>query len=77
MQMGDRQGNLVYHVRGYKVMGGVSELPAQLLNWTRTEAGEEFLRSPEFVPQSYQPNATSWRVFRDALDSGRYTSACQ
>ena len=77
MQMGDRPGHLIYHVRGYKVLGGVSELPGQLLNWTQTVAGERFLRSPEFIPQSYQPNATSWRVFREALDSGAYSAECR
>jgi len=77
MHMGDAEGHLVYHVRGYKVMGGVDELPTQLLEWTRNHAGEEFLRSPEYIPQSYQPNATSWRVFRDAVDTGRYASECE
>ena len=77
MQMGDTTGHLVYHVRGYKVLGGVESLPPRLLNWTRNQAGEEFLTSPAYIPQSYEPNATTWRVFREAVESGDYRSECQ
>ena len=77
MQMGDTRGYLVYHVRGYKVLGGVDELPGPLLEWTRNVAGEKFLKSPSFIPASYEPNETTWRVFRNALESGDYTPECE
>jgi|GEM_PF-403980 len=76
MQMGDRPGQLVYHVRGYKVMGGVDALPDSLKQWTLDVAGEEFMRAPEEVPQGYTPNATTWRVFKAQLESGDYTPTC-
>lgn len=76
MQMGDRPGNLVYQVRGYKLMGGLEELPEPLLNWTRDVAGEQFLHAPDRIPTDNKPNATSWRVFKEALDSGSYTPLC-
>ena len=77
MQMGDTRGYLVYHVRGYKVLGGVDELPGPLVEWTRNVAGEKFLKSPSFIPASYEPNETTWRVFRNALESGDYTPECE
>ena len=76
MQMGSEEGQLIYHVRGYKVLDGVEGLPQELLDWTRTVAGERFLHAPEEIPASYQPNATTWRVFKETLDSGAYTPSC-
>ena len=77
MQMGDRPGKLIYHVRGYKVMNGIEGLPEPLVTWTREVAGEEFLRAPDSAPPGFSPNATSWRVFRDALVNGTYDPACE
>ena len=76
MQMGDTPGHLVYHVRGYKMLGGVDELPSELLNWTMNEAGTEFLTSPQSAPANYTPNATTWRVFESKLNDGTYSSDC-
>ena len=76
MQMGDLEGQLVYHVRGYKVLDGVEGLPPRLLEWTESVAGEKYLSAPETVPLSYSPNATTWRVFKEELDSGNYTPQC-
>ena len=77
MQMGDRPGQLIYHVRGFKVLGGVDNLPQRLREWTINVAGEKFLRAPETVPTNYQPNATTWRVFKSALDAGEYQPECE
>ena len=76
MQMGDRSGKLIYHVRGYKVLKGLDAMPAQLVNWTIDVAGPQFLTSPDQVPQGYTPNATTWRVFREAAASGAYIPSC-
>lgn len=77
MQMGDRPGKLVYHVRGFKVAGGVDALPAALKTWTVDVAGEKFMHAPETVPTTYSPNATTWRVFKEILDNGSYQPSCE
>ena len=76
MQMGDRPGQLIYHVRGYKVLDGVDGLPEPLRRWTEDVAGASYLSAPEMIPQSYEPNATTWRVFRAAYEAGEYTPEC-
>ena len=60
MQMGDRPGQLIYHARGYKVLGGVEALPPSLL-------------APDSIPDAYTSNATSWQVFKAAIDAGTYS----
>ena len=77
MQMGDLPGQLVYHVRGYKLPNGIDDLPPSLREWTETAAGETFLRAPEEVPLGYSPNATTWRVFKSQFDAGNYTPDCR
>lgn len=77
MQMGDQPGKLIYHVRGYKVIKGLEALPPQLLEWTIDVAGPKFLSSPETVPQGYQPNATTWRVFKEIAEAGAYSPTCR
>ena len=77
MQMGDRPGKLIYHVRGYKVMDGLDGLPESLMNWTIDVAGPKFLTAPDRVPQGYQPNATTWRVFKESLSVGSYDPNCR
>ncbi len=77
MQMGDRPGKLIYHVRGYKVLEGLEGLPSDLINWTIDVAGPKFLTSPTEVPRGYQPNATTWRVFKENALSGNYNPSCQ
>ena len=77
MQMGDRPGKLIYHVRGYKVMNGIEGLPESLVTWTRDVAGEKFLSAPETVPTGFAPNATTWRVFKDAFVNGEYSPTCE
>ena len=42
MQMGDRPGKLVYHVRGYKVLKGLEALPPKLLG------GQSMLQDQNF-----------------------------
>lgn len=71
--MGDRPGQLIYHARGYKVLGGVEALPPSLLAWTSDVAGEDYLRAPDSIPDAYTSNATSWRVFKAAIDAGTYS----
>lgn len=76
MQMGDRSGQLIYHARGYKVLGGVQELPTDLLEWTNDVAGDTYLAAPNSIPEAYTSNATSWRVFKSSIDDGNYTPSC-
>ena len=77
MQMGDKPGKPVYHVRGYKVLKGLEALPPKLLEWTINVAGPKFLTSPETVPQGSQPNSTTWRVFKEAAEAGGYSRLCR
>lgn len=75
--MSDQPGKLIYHVRGYKVLKGLDGLPNDLVNWTIDVAGPRFLTSPTQVPQGYQPNATTWRVFKETITSGNYDPTCR
>ena len=77
MQMGDRPGKLIYHVRGYKVQKGLEALPPKLIEWTIDVAGPKFLTAPESVPRGYQPNATTWRVFKEVAEAGGYSPLCR
>ena len=77
MQMGNTPGKLIYHVRGYKVLKGLEALPSQLLEWTVNVAGPKFLTSPDTVPQGYQANATTWRVFKEVAEAGAYSPLCR
>lgn len=74
MQIGDKLGKLVYHVREYKVLRGLEALPPELLEWTINVAGPKFLTSSETVPQGYQPNAATWRVFKEIAETGGYST---
>ncbi|PIY07724.1 MAG: hypothetical protein COZ18_16010 [Flexibacter sp. CG_4_10_14_3_um_filter_32_15] len=60
MNMGDRQGHLVYQCRGYKVLEGFEGLPQDVKDYVRA-------KQPifEHAPTEYsQPNETSWSYFK-------------
>jgi hypothetical protein len=72
MQMGQRPGQLVYHVTGRKLMNGWDEVPLHLRRFV-SEHGPTF----EHAPTEYtEPNATTWSVFRDRLESAEYQPRC-
>ncbi|WP_291724918.1 DUF1838 domain-containing protein [Bernardetia sp.] len=60
MEMGDRDGNLVYQCRGYKILEGFEGLPQDV-------KGYVLEKQPIFqhAPTEYtQPNETSWSYFK-------------
>ena len=74
MQAGQKEGHLVYHGQGYKVMDGWDGLPEHLKEWTEENA-PEYKSAPEAA--IYGPNVTSWRYMKSLLDSDEYPSSCQ
>jgi hypothetical protein len=73
MQMGQTPGKLVYHTFGRKLMGGVDELPEDLKAYVMDKA-PQFMEAP--AVDTY-PNDTSWRVFKQLVESGDYSPACE
>lgn len=67
MEMGNREGHLLYHGRSYKVMDGVESLPDKLLAYMR-EHHPKYLTAPE---TDEQPNETSWTFFKKVIDRER------
>lgn len=63
MEMGNREGWLVYHGRSVKV-GGVEDLPAHVLEAIRNDY-PQYLRAPEGWSE---PSETSWTYFKKVLD---------
>lgn len=66
MNMGNKEGNLVYQCRGYKVLEGFEGLPQDVKEYVRT-------KQPIFqhAPTEYsQPNETSWSYFKKIKGKG-------
>lgn len=59
MEMGDREGQLVYHCRGRK-LDSWDELPAQIREYVEAR-DPSFKRAPETFTE---PNETSWTYFK-------------
>ncbi len=74
MQAGQKEGNLVYHAQGYKVLDGYEGLPEELKQWTEENA-PEFKHAPEYAING--PNVTSWRYMKSLLAAGEYPAFCQ
>lgn len=74
MQAGQKEGHLIYHAQGYKVMNGWDGLPQNLKAWTEEHA-PEYKTAPEFAVNS--PNTTSWRYMKRLLDANEYPASCQ
>lgn len=58
--MGNKEGNLVYHCRGYKLKKGFEGLPKQLKDFLMKEK-PEFSKAPDTCTK---PNETSWTYFK-------------
>ncbi len=68
MQMGDREGNLVFVCRGRKLPGGYADLPLNIRDYVQSRHPEYASAPTEFL----EPNETSWTYFKKMLDSGDY-----
>lgn len=73
MQAGQKEGQLVYHAQGYKVMEGWDGLPEQLKEWT-LENAPEYQHAPE--SPIYGSNITSWRYMKNLLEDNAYPTEC-
>lgn len=60
MEMGDREGGLLYHCRGTKLLRGVESLPADFRHYL-VERYPQYLTAPTAL---VQPNETSWTYFK-------------
>ncbi|WP_338811888.1 DUF1838 domain-containing protein [Bernardetia sp. Wsw4-3y2] len=70
MNMGDKQGYLVYQCRGYKILEGFEGLPQDIKDYVRA-------KQPifEHAPTEYsQPNETSWSYFKKVKNQLRITN---
>ena len=75
MKTGQKEGSLIYHAQGYKVMEGWEGLPEELKEWTEEHA-PEYKHAPE--RDTYGSNVTSSAVHeKDLLDEGNYPTTCQ
>ncbi|WNG27845.1 DUF1838 domain-containing protein [Cystobacter fuscus] len=74
MQMGSQPGQLIYQTHGRKLMGGWAELPPHLRDYV-TRSFPEYQHAPTEWPAG-QGNATSWRYFKQLVDSGQYKPSC-
>ena len=74
MQAGQKEGGLVYHAQGYKVMNGWAGLPEDLKEWTKANA-PKFQHAPESTIDG--SNVTSWRYMKTLLDHESYPSVCE
>ncbi len=72
MQAGQTEGRLLYHTRGRKLPGGYDDLPEHLREYVEAQ-DPSFAHAPS---QDLGPNMTSWRVFKQRLDSGDYVPTC-
>ena len=72
MRVGQKNGRLVYHGQGYKVMGGYDELPEDIREWVETNA-PEYMEPPS---RDTGTNMTSWRYMESLLESGSYFYDC-
>ncbi|MEE2788528.1 MAG: DUF1838 family protein [Myxococcota bacterium] len=72
MKAGQASGKLIYHTFGKKILNGFDGLPEDLRAYV-LDVAPEFARAPS-VDEA--PNATSWRVFRQLVQSGAYEPMC-
>ncbi len=77
MQMGQKNGKLLYAVRGYKLPNGWQDLPQKIKDRVTQENKLEFMNAPSEIPDGFVPNMTSWRYFKQQFDSGNYQITCQ
>jgi hypothetical protein len=75
MQMGQKNGRLVYTVRGYKLPNGWDGLPQKIKDKVMMSDQLEYMHAPE---EAYPgPNMTSWRYFKQQFQAGQYQPTCQ
>lgn len=60
MEMADQAGSLVYQCRGYKLPGGIADIPEHLRAFVTSEQ-QQFLTAPQ---EFTRPNETSWTYFK-------------
>ena len=65
MEMGSHPGNLLYHGRSTKLMGGTSELRPALRAYIEKHM-PKFLTAPDTFEE---PNETSWTYFKKVIDA--------
>ena len=69
MEMGNRPGLIAYHSHTYKLMGGVGDLPRDILKYTEKNY-PEYLESPkEWVDP--RNNQSSYSEFKKMVDERR------
>ena len=69
MEMGNRPGIMVYHSHTYKLMGGATDLPRKILDYTEKNY-PEYLESPkEWKDRTH--NQSSYSVFKKTVDQRR------
>ena len=73
MRAGKTQGKLIYHTYGEKILDGFDGLPQHLQDYVMEHA-PEYSHAPDY---DTSPNTTSWRYFKQLIDSGEYDSSCQ
>eukprot|EP00184_Porphyridium_aerugineum_P002711 CAMPEP_0184697378 /NCGR_PEP_ID=MMETSP0313-20130426/4351_1 /TAXON_ID=2792 /ORGANISM="Porphyridium aerugineum, Strain SAG 1380-2" /LENGTH=532 /DNA_ID=CAMNT_0027156163 /DNA_START=47 /DNA_END=1645 /DNA_ORIENTATION=- len=64
MEMGDRQGKLVYHCRGKKLLRGFEDLSDQVKQYLVDADKTEFRTAPDDFSR---PNETSWTYFKKLI----------
>ena len=74
MKAGQKEGGLIYHAQGYKILEGWDGLPEELKEWTEEHA-PEYKHAPE--RDTYGSNMTSWRYMKKILQEGNYPTTCQ
>ena len=58
---------------GEKILDGFDGLPQHLQDYVMEHA-PEYSHAPDY---DTSPNTTSWRYFKQLIDSGEYDSSCQ
>lgn len=65
MEMGNRPGNLLYHGRSTKLMGGIADLRPALRAYIEKHM-PKYLSAPDAFEE---PNETSWTYFKKVIDA--------
>lgn len=65
MEMGNREGWLLYHGRSHKLMNGIDGIPAPVRAYMEKHL-PKYLSAPT---QFEEPNETSWTYFKKVLDA--------
>lgn len=68
MEMGNSTGELLYHGRSHKLLGGVDEIPAPVRAYIERYM-PKYLTAPDAMES---PNETSWTYFKKVLDGRRF-----